>query len=818
MNWLLRRLLALWVRFRARPEDLAARLHQLNNPVCYVLETRSVTDLAVLQNACVQLRLARPGKRLLPQSRDLLSFFYLTRPRGFWDERLDRRTPPQLRQLIALLREHPELDVDLVPVSVFFGRAPQKEGSWFRLLFVEDWALTSRARKFFQVIFNGRDTLLEFEEPVSLRSLLGTLPASQPVPAGGAESLGRRVTRALRSVYSKTRAARIGPDLSHRRTVVARLLRARAVRAAIAQEMREKKTTRRQAIQQARRYAEEIAANYSPAFVRFMERALTRLWNRLYDGVEFGHVKTLEQVAEGNEIVYVPCHRSHMDYLLLNYAIYVYGWAIPHIAAGINLNIPIVGRFLRKGGAFFIRRSFRGSALYTVVFMNYLAAIMARGHSIEYFLEGGRSRTGRLLQPKTGMIAMTVRSFLRDPTRPVVFIPVYFGYERIMEGNTYVSELSGKPKEKESFVGFVRTLRRLREKFGKVHVNLGEPIALAEVLDRHHAQWRGGRSPEEELRTPWVGAVVDELAATIMRNINSAAAVTPINLLAVTLLATPRQALPEADLVRQIELYRALLEGFPYSDRVTLTALSGSEVITYGESMKVLTRQEHALGNIVRMSDEAAVLATYFRNNVLHLFAMPSMIACAFVGNSTVRTEDMQRLAWRIYPYIAAELFLRWREDEVPGVVNAVLDCLERHGLIQSNEDRSEWRRPPPTDARAVQLSLLAQATIQTIERYYLAIAQLLRAGSGQISQSDLEKRCQLTAQRMTMLYGLNSPEFFDRSMFENFLDLLRARGVIRASSSGLIVFDDVLIRVAADAQFVLSEQIRHSILQVTHS
>ena len=107
---------------------------------------------------------------------------------------------------------------------------------------------------------------------------------------------------------------------------------------------------------------------------------------------------------------------------------------MPHIAAGINLNMPVVGRFLRKGGAFFIRRSFRGNALYTVVFMNYLAAIMARGHSIEYFIEGGRSRTGRLLQPKTGMLSMTVRSFLRDPQRPVVFLPVYFGYERIVEG------------------------------------------------------------------------------------------------------------------------------------------------------------------------------------------------------------------------------------------------------------------------------------------------------------------------------------------------------------------------------------------------
>lgn len=809
MNWVLRRLLAVWVRFKIRPDDVVARLHGRNNHVCYVLERRSVMDLAVLQDACVRLKVARPRKRLMERGKDLRSFFYLSRPRGFWDERLDRRPPPQLAQMIEALRANPQLDIDLVPVAVYWGRAPQKEGSWFRLLFVEDWALTSRARKVMQVLFNGRNTIIEFDVPISLRSLLGE--------EIGIAVRGRRVARALRILYAKHRAARIGPDLSHRRTIVTRVLRTRAVRAVVAQEMREKKLSRHQAILRAKRYAEEIAANYSHAFIRFMERALARLWNRLYDGVEFGHVDTLERTAEGNEIVYVPCHRSHMDYLLLSYAIYVNGYAIPHIAAGINLNLPVVGRFLRKGGAFFIRRSFRGNALYTVVFMKYLAAIMARGHSIEYFIEGGRSRTGRLLQPKTGMLSMTVRSFLRDPARPVVFLPVYFGYERIVEGTTYVGELSGKPKEKESVFGLIRTLRKLKERFGKVHVNIGEPIPLADVLDRHDPEWRT-REIEDDTRVPWIGRAVDDLAGTIMRNINSAAAVTPIGLLAITLLATPRQALPEADLLRQMDLYRTLLRGFAYSERVTVTELTGAEILAYGISMQVISRQPHGLGDIVRMSDESAVLATYYRNNILHLFAMPSLVACVFASNSRVRTEDIQRLAWRIYPYIAAELFLRWSEDELPGVVNGVLACLEEHGLLECDADRSEWHRPPPTSLKAMQLSLLAQATIQTVERYYLAIAQLVKAGSGQISQSVLEERCQLTAQRMAMLYGLNSPEFFDRTMFENFIDLLRSRQVIRNSSGGKLEFDELLMRVAADAQFVLNEQLRHSILQVTHS
>ncbi|HEY6482766.1 MAG TPA: glycerol-3-phosphate 1-O-acyltransferase PlsB [Steroidobacteraceae bacterium] len=809
MDWLLRQLLALWVRFKVHPDEAAAHLRDRDRPTCYVLERRSVADLAVLQDACVRLRLARPRKRLLAQSKDLRSFFYLSQPGGFWDARLDRRPPQALQQMIAALAKDPQLDIELVPVSVYWGRAPQKEASWFRLLLVEDWALTSRARKLMQVLFNGRNTLIEFDQPIALRSLLGD--------AASTAVRGRRVTRALRASYAKQRAARIGPDLSHRRTIVNRILRTRAVRAVVAQEMREKKLTRRQAMLKAKQYAEEIAANYSHAFIRFMEAALARLWNRLYDGVVFGHVETLEQTAEGNEIIYVPCHRSHMDYLLLSYAIYVHGYAIPHIAAGINLNLPFIGHFLRKGGAFFIRRSFRGNALYTVVFMKYIAAIMARGHSIEYFIEGGRSRTGRLLQPKTGMLSMTVRSFLRDPVRPVVLVPVYFGYERIVEGATYIGELSGKPKEKESLAGLLRALRRLRQRLGKVYVNLGEPIALAALLDRHDARWRE-RATDEDARIPWVGAAVDELATMIMRNINAAAAVTPINLLAITLLATPRLALSRAELLRQIEFYRALLRGFPYSPRVSVTDLSAAQILAYGEVMKTVSCEAHPLGDIVRMSSESAVLATYYRNNILHLFAMPSLVACAFVSNATVTTQDIQRLAWRIYPYIAAELFLRWNEGELPGVVSAVLACLEQHRLIECNPERSHWQRPPPDSIEAMQLSLLAQATIQTIERYYLAIALLVRAGSGQISQSALVERCQLTAQRIAILYGLNSPEFFDRAMFENFIDLLRARAVVRVADSGKLEFDEVLLRVATDAQFVLSEQIRHSILQVTHT
>jgi glycerol-3-phosphate O-acyltransferase len=808
-RWSVRKILGLWVRVTIKPEDAVAAVAARPRPVCYVLERESLTDLAVLNNVCAEHNLPRPTRRLMMGGKRAdRAYFELTRP-SLFSRRNAARAPRYLVQLIDAAAAHGEFDVDLVPVAIFWGRAPHKEISWWRLPFTEDWILVGRFRKFLSVIFNGRNTLVYFGEAIRLREVMDE-GLSEPRSV-------RRVLRSLRTVLRAQRASSIGPDLSHRRTMVLQVLKTQAVRQAVRDEMQARQLQRRPALLLARKYALEIAANYSQAFVTFMAMALGRLWNSLYDGVELEHLENLSAVGDGVEIIYVPCHRSHMDYLLMSYIIYRKGFAVPHVAAGSNLNMPVIGRFLRKGGAFFLRRSFKGDALYPVVFAKYLGFMMARGHPLEYFIEGGRSRTGRLLSPRTGMLSMTVRSYLRDPKRPVKFMPVYFGYERIVEGRTYIGELSGQPKQKESvFVLFKSIVSVLRSKFGKVHVNLGQPIDLDELLQKHNPHWRSEPSESDESRAGWISHAIAELAVRINTEINAAAAVTPINLVATAILATQRQALPEADLVRQVELYQRLLSDAPYSPLVTVTPDSGRQIVAYAESFGLLERQKHPLGDIMRMSAENAVLATYYRNNILHLFAMPSLLACAFVSNARMRTVDIQRLVWRVYPYISAELFLRWDEAQIAAVAEGLLETFANLHLLQGNADRSEWQRPPPTSLEAIRLSLLAQATIQTLERYYLAIALLLQAGSGNIHAAALEERCHLMAQRMTVLYGLNSPEFVDKSLFRNFIDLLIRRNVIQISQDEKLMFGEPLLGVAADAQMVLSEQIRHSILQVT--
>jgi glycerol-3-phosphate O-acyltransferase len=204
----------------------------------------------------------------------------------------------------------------------------------------------------------------------------------------------------------------------------------------------------------------------------------------IYAGVLVHHLDKFKEAAPGHEVIYVPSHRSHMDYLLLSYLLYDRGIVPPHIAAGINLNLPVVGTLLRKGGAFFMRRSFKGNPLYSAVFTEYVAQLVSGGYSIEYFIEGGRSRTGRLLQPKGGMISMT-RAFLRQPRKPVLFQPVYIGYEKLMEGSSYLDELSGRPKEKESIWALLWGIPKvLKQNYGQVVVNFGEPIPLNDVLEK----------------------------------------------------------------------------------------------------------------------------------------------------------------------------------------------------------------------------------------------------------------------------------------------------------------------------------------------
>jgi glycerol-3-phosphate O-acyltransferase len=514
-------------------------------------------------------------------------------------------------------------------------------------------------------------------------------------------------------------------------------------------------------------------------------------------------------------VVYVPCHRSHTDYLLLSYQLHHSGVVPPHIAAGVNLNLPVVGPILRRGGAFFLRRSFKGNALYSVVFNEYLAQLVDRGVPLEYFIEGGRSRTGRLLAPRAGMLAMTVRAFLRAPRRPVLFQPVYIGYEKLMEGKSYIGELSGKPKEKESLLGLLRGLKVLRQRYGHVTLNFGEPIQLTPLLDEAAPDWRA-TTADPDVKPEWMSSVVDDLAERIQVNINRAADVNPINLLALALLATPKHAMAESDLLAQLELSKALLQELPYSDRVTLTPMNPQGIVAYGEQMGWIRRVRHPLGDVLVAEGEQAVLLSYFRNNVLHLHAAAAWVAACFLNNRRMSRSSVVRLGRIIYPFIQGELFLPWDEDGFAAQVQETIEFFVRRGILEASGEGRVLERGPGQDDGAYQLRVIARSMLQAFERYYIAIAALVKNGPHTMSAGELETACTLTAQRLSLLNELSAPEFFDKALFRGFIQKLREAKVVWTDPEGKLDFSETLEDMVRDARVILAREVRHSILKIT--
>ncbi|QOH68697.1 glycerol-3-phosphate 1-O-acyltransferase PlsB [Pseudomonas putida] len=802
----LRRLLYLWVRSETINQSAMSLNLDRSRPVIYALPTPALTDLVVLDHECTKAGLPRP---VLPVTvgplQEPAAFFYLT-PDPDWLGRQDKRgAPPTLERLVAAVTRHAEEDAQIIPVSVFWGQTPASESSPWKLLFADSWAVTGRLRRLLTVLILGRKTRVQFSAPIHLRELVQHNK--------GHERTVRMAQRLMRVHFRNLKTAVIGPDLSHRRNLVKGLVHAPLVRQAIAEEAQRENLPLAKAEAQALRYGNEIASDYTYTAIRFLEVVLSWFWNKIYDGIKVNHIEQVQGIAPGHEVIYVPCHRSHIDYLLLSYLLFRNGLTPPHVAAGINLNMPVVGNLLRRGGAFFMRRTFKGNPLYTAVFNEYLHTLFTKGFPVEYFVEGGRSRTGRMLQPRTGMLAITLRSFLRSSRTPIVFVPVYIGYERVLEGRTYLGELRGASKKKESIFDIFKVFGALRQRFGQVSVNFGEPIRLAGFLDDQQPGWRE-QEHGPQYRPDWLNATTHRLGETVARHLNEAAAINPVNLVAMALLSTSRLALDERALVRVLDLYLALLRQVPYSPHITLPEGDGQALIEHVRGMNLVAEQKDALGRILYLDEDNAVLMTYYRNNVLHIFALPALLASFFLSSSRMSRELLGQYVHALYPYLQAELFLRWAPQQLDDVIDQWLAALVEQGLLR--QDNDIYVRPPPSSRQFVLLTLLARTITQTLQRFYMATSLLLNSGQNSLSAEALEDLCVIMAQRLSILHGLNAPEFFDKTLFRHFIQTLLQQGVLHADAQGKLGYHDKLGELAEGvAKRVLSAELRLSIRQV---
>lgn len=774
--------LKLLVSSRLLPDDPVKELEiDPSSPIYYVLQRRSTSSFVMLKQKAKQLNLPEP--KIVPGKAEQIengAVFFLQNKAlfGFGGKPVEKYQR-LLSKLLTTQKQHPEVNHQLVPVSLYWGRNPGKEQSLLRLIFTDTESATS-FRKIFLVIFQGRNSFVRISKPVDLNSV---------VEADSSEQTRlTKLTRTLRVHFHRHRQAAMGPLISNRRQVITNVIASDNVRKQVEREAKSKNISVPKAKKLAEKYAKEIASAYSYKTVRILESALTHFWNKIYDGVEVRNAEMVREYAATHEIVYLPCHRSHIDYLLLSYTLYHEGLVPPHIAAGINLNFWPAGPVLRRGGAFFLRRSFGGNKLYTAVFTEYIFQLMDRGIPLEFFPEGGRSRTGRLLPPKTGLLAMTVQSCLRGTRKPVAIIPVYIGYERMFEGKSYLKELRGGEKKKESFGQLLGIRKTLKQAFGKVYLNFAEPLMLNEYLDEHQPEWHQYRG-EANAKPNWLTPQVTALSETLMQRINASVTLNSVSLVALVLLSTERTAIDKKELEQQLQLLLKLTEISPYSQHIKLPKETPQQLIEQAQKLGTIFSVPNPMGEIITTDEQTAILLTYYRNNILHVYITAALIASSFLNKKSIAESSLIENLVKLFPFLQKELFLHWDENGFKSHIKQVIDVFLMQNLLQKNGNTLS--APQDNHAGFDQIYNLAQIARPTLLRYGIILTLLCtHAGKGNISRQTLESRSQQLAQRIAALYSLNAPESFDKNLFRNTVSVLR---------------DSELIKVTDDNQFVIN-------------
>jgi len=603
-----------WVTSRHVPTNVQKELDiDLNRPIIYVVEQNNASDLLGLQASCKKAGLPDPYLPIMVNEQKVSALIYIHNWSLFASQGPQLQDAPyltQYQQLLDLHQADTNLDIQLIPITFYWGRNPGREGksSWFDL---REQGRVGLFHKSLIVLKNGKDHLVRFNQPISIKKL--SLRGEQ-------QQLAHKLAKVAMRYFDFQKRSSIGPKLPNRKEMIEAVLTQPNLRKLIMDTAKNEQLSEALVEAKCRTYLNEISADFSYTFLRVFRLFLKAIWNCIYRGIEVHHAQAVRQACQsGAEVIYMPCHRSHMDYLLLSYLLFEQGVVPPHVAAGVNLNFFPAGPIFRRSGAFFLRRTFKDSPLYAEVFNAYFAMLFKQGYPIEFFTEGGRSRSGLLLQPKTGLLSTSLKTYLNQPERNVVIVPIYIGYDHIMEVNTYVKEQAGQKKERESIWQLLGIVKKLGN-FGRAFVNFGEPINVKQHFDNNLPNWRNETVSDLQFKQQ-----VANVAQKVMVNINQATAVNALPLCAAVLLANKQQQIDKTTFLQQLSKHQQWLSLNEENSLVTYEKTVGNGLL-----QQALEQKKFQLSHeIVSCSQEQQAVLNYYRNNIVHLFVLPSLICHA---------------------------------------------------------------------------------------------------------------------------------------------------------------------------------------------
>jgi glycerol-3-phosphate O-acyltransferase len=677
------------------------------------------------------------------------------------------RLGPQYLRDVVRAAEASARPVFLVPIAILRGKGFRRKESRMATLLYSVQEAPGEAKRLFTYLWNAEETQVTVGHEIALDAFV------QEHPLESEERLVRRLARALQIYLYREERLVWGPTLLPRRQVRRQVLRDPELARLVRRIAAERGVPRRRVWREARGYFAGMAASFNGLYFGILEAVFNRVWRRVFAGLEIVGLEKVIECVKQHPVVLVPCHRSHFDYLILTYIFHMNYLSPPHIAAGDNLSFWPMGPLFRGAGAFFIKRSFEDDELYKMVFRKYLAFLIREGYTQEFFIEGGRTRTGKILTPKLGMLSALVNAFIQGARRDLYFVPISIHYGRIPEEEAYKREVTGDEKEPESLGALLRARSVLKRRYGTAYVSFAEPISLHTALGplRERFQAGSGDPPIEEEKRRFI----QRLGFRLLREVNAAAVAGATSISATALLAAPRAALRMGDFLAAANALTGLLRAHDVRLTASLERNEKSnfrESLAWLESGGLIERLVDSGGVVLHVPVEKRLNLDFYKNNTIHFFLLPSLLTRALLAEVPLAALR-EHVAWWLDLY-------RWEfplpgRDALATELGRWLDHYRRVGAIEGDA--------------AVPEHPVVRATGGILENFreaYLVAALTLAAqDEWPIAQPALMQRMRRQFRTSLLLGEVHKPEGSSMVTFGNALSRLAELGHVTVVGRG---------------------------------
>jgi glycerol-3-phosphate O-acyltransferase len=706
-------------------------------------------------------------------------------------EFIENRSAESAISTLLDIQQSIDFPIFIVPVLVSYGRRREKEDEGLINILFGQTEHTGAIRRLITFARYSRNAFVIPAESLNLSDYMNA------TKNGSRDAMVHELRGELINRIDKEKTAIVGPALKSREELIGMVLSDPSTKKFIADYSDQEKKDIIAVKKDARRYLYEIAADYSETFIAMWKKVLTWLWNDIYDGlsVDVEGMARIRNISKKMPFIIVPCHRSHIDYLLIHYVFYFNNIQLPFIAAGNNLSFFPMGYIFRKSGAFFLRRSFRGNKVYSEVFSKYLAILLKEGLPLEFFIEGGRSRTGKMVMPKYGLLSMVLQAYQDKYCEDFAVIPVYIGYDRVIEEKSYLKELSGESKTPENTKEIIKTGKILTKRFGRVYVNIGEPMIMKDYLEAQE-------KPMEEMSLEERQSLYRKIGYEIVLEINKVSVVTPFSLVASVILSHDRRGISYNDLLYVLNEFFEYLtvqkvkfaETFVHREKAIIDALNKFAQAGYIEKIEAEEDEEEEMQEVVySLKEERRLNLEYYKNNILHFFVPLCFVATSIVKNN----EDFISLNRIMGDYTFLKNLL-WNEfifdvnKDDAEEVNEILAYLYERKILESVEQDGQILIEIKGRGNK-RLKPIADLIHNYLESFWIVIRSCLYLKKNPLPKKEWLKKIMALGDRMYRKGEILRKEALSQANYQNVIIYLEDANLIKSFKDEKIEKKDVL-------------------------